>query len=389
MTENQTEYTYDYGSGLEDFQPCNNGNVREFGHIFLPTLYSLVFIVGLLGNGLVVCVLVVYHWRKMTMTDVCLFHLAVADLLFITSLPFWSHYAAAASWPFGDFLCRAVTSLYMLGFYGSIFFMVLMSVDRYLIIVHAVTMVRHKSMQLGTAVAAGKSHICIPQLDLQLQRTRPPTAQNEGLIQENRKKKMTESYDYSEYYGNTTEDSAPCNNGNVREFGHIFLPTLYSLVFIVGLLGNGLVVCVLVVYHWRKMTMTDVCLFHLAVADLLFVTSLPFWSHYAAAANWPFGDFLCRAVTSLYMLGFYGSIFFMVLMSVDRYLIIVHAVTMVRHKSMQLGTAVAAVIWAISLCASLPTIVFTKVFVFMESTLAMALPSSPSVSRKVVFVSVF
>ncbi|XP_036395791.1 C-C chemokine receptor type 5-like [Megalops cyprinoides] len=108
------------------------------------------------------------------------------------------------------------------------------------------------------------------------------------------------------------------------------------------------------------MTMTDVCLFHLAVADLLFVTSLPFWSHYVVAENWPFGDFLCRAVTSLYMLGFYGSIFFMVLMGVDRYLIIVHAVTMVRHKSMQLGTAVATVIWAISLCASLPTIVFTK-----------------------------
>ncbi|XP_061116070.1 C-C chemokine receptor type 1-like [Conger conger] len=166
--------------------------------------------------------------------------------------------------------------------------------------------------------------------------------------------------DYSEYYYLDDNDIQPCNNGNVREFGRIFLPTLYSLVFIVGLMGNGLVAHVLVAYHRRAMTMTDFCLLHLAVSDLLFIISLPFWSYYAATEDWPFGDFLCKTVTGLYLLGFYASIFFMVLMSVDRYVVIVHAVTTARHRSMHVGMALCGVIWVISLCASLPTIIFTQ-----------------------------
>ncbi|KAF5904004.1 C-C chemokine receptor type 5-like, partial [Clarias magur] len=51
-------------------------------------------------------------------------------LLFLISLPFWAHYAAIAKWIFGSFMCHAVTALYMLGFYGSIFFMILMTVHR-------------------------------------------------------------------------------------------------------------------------------------------------------------------------------------------------------------------------------------------------------------------
>ncbi|KAJ8288216.1 hypothetical protein COCON_G00008750 [Conger conger] len=171
---------------------------------------------------------------------------------------------------------------------------------------------------------------------------------------------QTEMEDYSEYYNLDDNDSQPCNNGNVREFGRIFLPTLYSLVFIVGFMGNGLVAYVLAAYHRRAMTMTDFCLLHLAVSDLLFIISLPFWSYYAATQDWPFGDFLCKTVTGLYQLGFYASTFFMVLLSVDRYVVIVHAVTIARHRSMHVGMALCGVIWVISLCASLPTIIFTQ-----------------------------
>ncbi|KAG9345062.1 hypothetical protein JZ751_009603 [Albula glossodonta] len=189
---------------------------------------------------------------------------------------------------------------------------------------------------------------------------------NEGMMAEpyrlrQNNMNMTEiSTDFDEYY-NDDYEFQPCNNGNVREFGRIFIPTLYSLVFIVGLLGNGLVAYVLVACHRRKMTMTDICLLHLAISDLLFVISLPFWSHYEAIGDWGFGNFMCSAVTGLYMVGFYGSIYFMVLMSVDRYVVIVHAVTIARNRSMPLGMALCAVIWVISLCASLPTIIFTQV----------------------------
>ncbi|XP_053349985.1 C-C chemokine receptor type 5-like [Clarias gariepinus] len=141
------------------------------------------------------------------------------------------------------------------------------------------------------------------------------------------------------------------------KFSKVFLPTLYSIVFIVGFIGNGLVVCVLVKYR-KTSNMSDLCLFNLALSDLLFLISLPFWAHYAAVIEWIFGSFMCHAVTALYLLGFYGSIFFMILMTVERYIVIVH--TFSRHLSVRASIALALFVWSLSLGASLPKIIFLQ-----------------------------
>ncbi|XP_053476831.1 C-C chemokine receptor type 5-like isoform X1 [Ictalurus furcatus] len=163
-------------------------------------------------------------------------------------------------------------------------------------------------------------------------------------------------------YNRSLHDFSPCNNTNVMAFSQTFLPSLYSIVFIVGLIGNGLVLCVLVKYHKRS-NMSDLCLFNLAISDLLFLISLPFWAHYAAISEWTFGGFMCHAVTVLYMLGFYGSIFFMILMTIDRYTVIVHTYTSLfsKHRSVRASIALALFIWALSLGASLPNIIFSQV----------------------------
>ncbi|XP_053476789.1 C-C chemokine receptor type 5-like [Ictalurus furcatus] len=153
-----------------------------------------------------------------------------------------------------------------------------------------------------------------------------------------------------------------CSNIKLKAFSRVFLPTLYSIVFISGLIGNGLVLCVLVKCHKRS-NMSDLCLFNLAISDLLFLISLPFWAHYVAISEWIFGIFMCHAVTALYMLGFYGSIFFMILMTIDRYTVIVHTYTSLfsKHRSIRAGIALALFIWALSLGASLPNIIFSQV----------------------------
>ncbi|XP_053535343.1 C-C chemokine receptor type 5-like [Ictalurus punctatus] len=167
---------------------------------------------------------------------------------------------------------------------------------------------------------------------------------------------------YSEYENIPNGKYSFCSNIKLKAFSRVFLPTLYSIVFVVGFIGNGLVVCVLVKYH-KKSNMSDLCLFNLAISDLLFLISLPFWAHYAAISKWSFGSFMCHAVTALYMLGFYGSIFFMILMTVDRYAVIVHTYTSLfsKHRSVRSGIALALFIWALSSGASLPTIIFSKV----------------------------
>ncbi|XP_067305912.1 C-C chemokine receptor type 5 [Pseudorasbora parva] len=170
---------------------------------------------------------------------------------------------------------------------------------------------------------------------------------------------MTTNESYDDYYNDAGLSALPCNNANTKAFSQVFLPTLYSLVFIGGFIGNGLVFWVLIRYR-QKSNMTDVCLFNLALSDLLFLVSLPFWAH-GAIDQWTFGKFMCHTITGLFMIGLYGSIFFMVLMTLDRYVVIVHAHSIFsRNRSAKMGLILTSFVWVLSLFASLPNIIFAK-----------------------------
>ncbi|NWH29027.1 CCR5 protein, partial [Grus americana] len=161
---------------------------------------------------------------------------------------------------------------------------------------------------------------------------------------------LTTEFDYS--------DSAPCTGTEEKHFAAKLLPPLYSLVVIFGLIGNMLVILILVKYK-RLKSMTDIYLLNLAISDLLFVFSLPFWAYYAVH-DWIFGEALCRILSGVYLLGFYSGIFFIILLTLDRYLAIVHAVFALKARTVTYGILTSAVTWAVAIFASVPGIVFHK-----------------------------
>ncbi|POI29639.1 hypothetical protein CIB84_006611, partial [Bambusicola thoracicus] len=161
---------------------------------------------------------------------------------------------------------------------------------------------------------------------------------------------VTTTFDYG--------DTAPCTGTEEKHFAANFLPPLYSLVVIFGFIGNILVVLILVKYK-RLKSMTDIYLLNLAISDLLFIFSLPFWAYYAAY-DWIFGDALCRILSGVYLLGFYSGIFFIILLTIDRYLAIVHAVFALKARTVTYGILTSIVTWAVALFASVPGIVFHK-----------------------------
>ncbi|KAG8521489.1 C-C chemokine receptor type 4 [Galemys pyrenaicus] len=149
----------------------------------------------------------------------------------------------------------------------------------------------------------------------------------------------------------------PCAKEGIKAFGELFLPPLYILVFLFGLLGNSIVVLVLFKYK-RLKSMTDVYLLNLAISDLLFVFSLPFWGYYAAD-QWIFGLGLCKIISWVYLVGFYSGIFFIMLMSIDRYLAIVHAVFSLRARTLTYGVITSLVTWSVAAFVSLPGLLFS------------------------------
>ncbi|KAH0627253.1 hypothetical protein JD844_002764 [Phrynosoma platyrhinos] len=150
----------------------------------------------------------------------------------------------------------------------------------------------------------------------------------------------------------------PCQTVAVQEFASHVLPILYSLVLIFGLLGNALVMLILVRYKKLK-SMTDIYLLNLAISDLLFIFSLPFWAYYAAH-EWIFGNEMCKILSGIYLAGFYSGSFFIILLTIDRYLAIVHAVFALKARTVVYGIITSVITWCVAILASIPGMVFNR-----------------------------
>ncbi|XP_056306612.1 C-C chemokine receptor type 9 [Danio aesculapii] len=104
----------------DDYEPdldglCSKELVRQFSKNFEPPLYWIIFVVGALGNLLVICIFTTVRNRLKTMTDVYLLNLAVADLIFLGTLPFWAT-NAAQGWVFHQVICKGVSAAYKINF---------------------------------------------------------------------------------------------------------------------------------------------------------------------------------------------------------------------------------------------------------------------------------
>lgn len=94
----------------------------------------------------------------------------------------------------------------------------------------------------------------------------------------------TYDYDYDNY--ENEDDSESMSRGSEA--------VLYLLEFVVGLLGNGLLLAVLAQKR-RSWRLSDTFVFYLSLADILLLVVLPFRAAQAAQlCEWCFESFLCK-----------------------------------------------------------------------------------------------
>ncbi|KAF7226098.1 C-C chemokine receptor type 4 [Nothobranchius furzeri] len=162
---------------------------------------------------------------------------------------------------------------------------------------------------------------------------------------------MNESDSTTELY----YDYFTCDQETSSPFGDepIVRLVIYYALFFLGLLGNWMVLWVLLRYT-RLKSMTDVFLLNLVVSDILLAVSLPAWAY--SSENLA----ACKLITGLYQLGFYSGTLFVTLMSVDRYLAIVHAVAAMRTRTLRLGIMASVIVWLISVIMATPQVVFAS-----------------------------
>nr|4YAY_A Chain A, Soluble cytochrome b562,Type-1 angiotensin II receptor [synthetic construct] len=162
-------------------------------------------------------------------------------------------------------------------------------------------------------------------------------------------------------------NSSDCPKAGRHNYIFVMIPTLYSIIFVVGIFGNSLVV--IVIYFYMKLkTVASVFLLNLALADLCFLLTLPLWAVYTAMEyRWPFGNYLCKIASASVSFNLYASVFLLTCLSIDRYLAIVHPMKSRLRRTMLVAKVTCIIIWLLAGLASLPAIIHRNVF-FIENT---------------------
>ncbi|XP_028925506.1 probable G-protein coupled receptor 25 [Ornithorhynchus anatinus] len=143
-------------------------------------------------------------------------------------------------------------------------------------------------------------------------------------------------------------------------YGYAYIPALYLAAFVVGLVGNGFVVALMVGQPGPR-RLVDTFVLHLAVADLVFVCTLPLWAAAAGLGNhWPFGEGLCKLSSFAMAVNRCSSALLLAGMSLDRYLVVVKMLEVRPLRTPGCVVSACGVIWAISLLAGIPSLVFRK-----------------------------
>ncbi|XP_032282476.1 putative G-protein coupled receptor 34 [Halichoerus grypus] len=133
----------------------------------------------------------------------------------------------------------------------------------------------------------------------------------------------------------------------------------YSVIFIVGLVGNIIALYVFLGIH-RKRNSIQIYLLNVAIADLLLIFCLPFRIMYHINGNqWTLGVILCKVVGTLFYMNMYISIILLGFISLDRYIKINRSIQQRRAVTTKQSVYVCCTVWTVALAGFLTMITLT------------------------------
>ncbi|NXI56754.1 GP174 protein, partial [Chloroceryle aenea] len=148
--------------------------------LYYAITYTFILIPGLIGNTLALWVF--YGYMKETKRAVIfMINLAIADLAQVLSLPLRIFYYLTKTWEFGAPLCMVCFYLKYVNMYASIYFLVCISVRRYLFLLHPFKFSDCKRVCDVYISIAGWVVVCVACLPFPLLRLHP-NAQNNCFV---------------------------------------------------------------------------------------------------------------------------------------------------------------------------------------------------------------
>nr|XP_039261295.1 type-1 angiotensin II receptor-like [Styela clava] len=144
----------------------------------------------------------------------------------------------------------------------------------------------------------------------------------------------------------------------------IAVSAAYGLICSIGLIANAVVMFLLLTGGRKGATFkapSTILIMNLAIADTLFLLTLPFSISHRMHKGWVFGSGMCKFVEGIKFINYYGSVFFITAMAVDRYIVVSHPSFLNRSKARKYMCILSVVLWCLAIGAVVPLLVFAGV----------------------------
>ncbi|XP_053469344.1 P2Y purinoceptor 11-like [Ictalurus furcatus] len=149
-----------------------------------------------------------------------------------------------------------------------------------------------------------------------------------------------------------------CNSTFQKEV----LPPIYSVEMCVALMGNILALWLLVTKEKKNWHTGVVFSCNLVISDIFYALTLPLLiDNYSRNRQWIFGDAVCKIERFLFTCNLYVSIYFIMCISVNRYLAIVHPFFTHKHIRPKHAKIISVFVWIFVASISSPLLYFSGV----------------------------
>ncbi|KAM4016856.1 chemerin-like receptor 1 [Anomaloglossus baeobatrachus] len=140
-----------------------------------------------------------------------------------------------------------------------------------------------------------------------------------------------------------------------------FVLVMYSLTFLLGTLGNSLIIWFAI--FRMKMTINVIWFLNLSIVDFIFILFLPLRLIYLANNfNWLFGHFMCKLSSMVVFINLYVSVFLLAIISMDRCASVIFPVWCRNHRTPRLALIVVMTVWILAILFSIPYFIFRDTF---------------------------
>jgi len=185
-----------------------------------------------------------------------------------------------------------------------------------------------------------------------------------------KKEKLSKRKMYNLSYDNLMYNDTMFPNCEINlSFISIINQVLYSLVCIIGILGNTLVIYVIIRFS-KMQTVTNTYIVNLAIADECFLIGIPFLVTTINLRSWIFGNIMCKIYMITTSINQFTSSLFLLIMSADRYIAVCHPISSPKMRTPFISKVVSLTAWVTSALFMIPVFLYANTMEYTDSVIS-------------------